>query len=115
MLQHGVFPIIDHYYEPLFRTDRLNEKLLSPERRLPGIEWSVDAQLRLLETLDYGEEAGRAMERIGAAQPLAPSNSFLSGDAEFWFSMIRHFKPRRVIEIGSGRSTLLAMAAINAT
>lgn len=114
LLKHGVFPIIDHYYEPLFNTGRLHEELLSQERRLPGIEWNVDAQLELLDTFHYGEEARIAIERVGAAQRLALSDSFLSGDAEFWFSMIRHFKPRQVIEIGSGQSTLLAMAAINA-
>ena len=114
LLSHGVFPIIDHYYEPLFNTGRLDEALLSRERRLPGIEWNLDAQLMLLETLDYGEEASIAMRTVEAAQPLAPASSFLSGDAEFWFSMIRHFKPRQLIEIGSGQSTLLAIAALEA-
>ena len=114
LLKQGVFPIVDHYYEPLFNTGRLDEVRMSHDRRLLGIEWNLDAQLRLLETLDYGEAARIAMGTVEATQPLAPTSSFLSGDAEFWFSIIRHFKPRQLIEIGSGQSTLLATAAIAA-
>jgi len=34
------------------------------------------------------------------------------GDAEYLYCMIRHFKPGRIIEIGSGYSTLMAKEAI---
>jgi predicted O-methyltransferase YrrM len=37
---------------------------------------------------------------------------FCSVDAELLYCMIRHFKPRNMIEIGSGMSTLLAAEAI---
>src|SRR5262249_34545280 len=33
-------------------------------------------------------------------------------DAEVFYSMIRHFKPQRLIEIGSGYSTFLAAQAV---
>jgi predicted O-methyltransferase YrrM len=39
---------------------------------------------------------------------------FTRGDAEFWYQMIRHLKPRRIYEIGSGYSTLMARHAISA-
>jgi hypothetical protein len=38
--------------------------------------------------------------------------NFSSVDAELLFCMVRHFKPRRIVEIGSGSSTLLAADAL---
>lgn len=40
------------------------------------------------------------------------NGSFMSVDASVYYAMIRHFAPRRIIEIGAGNSTLLAAAAI---
>jgi hypothetical protein len=36
---------------------------------------------------------------------------YQSGDAEVLYAMVRHLKPRRIIEIGSGYSTLVTAAA----
>ncbi|MGZ3767554.1 MAG: hypothetical protein ACXVA2_23020, partial [Mucilaginibacter sp.] len=35
-----------------------------------------------------------------------------AGDAEYLYNMVRHFKPKRIIEIGSGFSTLMVRNAI---
>ena len=51
----GAFPIRDHYYEPLFRTDRLTQPLDRP-RPLPGIDLDMDGQLEWLARFRYGEE-----------------------------------------------------------
>ncbi|MCR9062141.1 MAG: hypothetical protein NXI02_32815, partial [Rhodobacteraceae bacterium] len=40
--------------------------------------------------------------------------AFSSTDALVYYAMIRHRKPRRIIEIGSGYSTLVAMKAVEA-
>jgi predicted O-methyltransferase YrrM len=40
------------------------------------------------------------------------NGSFESGDAEFLYQLIRARKPRRIFEIGSGNSTLMARRAI---
>jgi hypothetical protein len=40
------------------------------------------------------------------------NGSFGPGDAEYWYHIIRQFKPQRIIEIGSGYSTLMAVRAI---
>src|SRR5262249_33961193 len=40
--------------------------------------------------------------------------SFEGGDAEYFYSIIRSKKPARIIEVGSGYSTLLASQAIRA-
>ena len=51
----GVFPLIDHYYEPLFNDQHLKKDLRKP-RKLPGIEFNEDAQIGLLKQLNYQNE-----------------------------------------------------------
>lgn len=97
----GVFPIIDHYYEPLFDPRHLNERFSEP-RDLPGIDWNEHRQLDLLRTL---------AQFAGECRPL-PSTAFAGSDADIWHGIIRHFRPKRIIEVGSGFSTRIALAAI---
>lgn len=111
----GVFPIRDHYYEPMFATHRLPYPLNSP-RSLPGIDFNIRGQLDLLSVLDYVDEFERFVEEQKADTTdtgfRVENDSFRSGDAEFLFQIIRHFKPRKLIEIGSGTSTKVARAAL---
>ena len=110
----GVLPIRDHYYEPLTRPDRLRRTLQS-ERLLPGIDFNEAGQLALLRQFDYSAElTAFPLEAAGPVEFYYRNGSFASGDAEMLYSMIRHFKPARVIEIGSGVSTLLVRSAIEA-
>src|SRR4051794_6250860 len=52
----GVFPIEDHYYEPLFNPVHLNESFAAP-RELPAINWNRDGQFGLIEQLaTYSKE-----------------------------------------------------------
>lgn len=109
----GVFPIADHYYEPLFNETHLKRSLDS-KRNLPGIKWNDDAQLSLLAQFNYHEELG-AIPYHKTNDPLQfyyGNPSLGPADAEYLYCMIRHFKPGRIIEIGSGYSTLMAKQAI---
>ena len=111
----GVFPIRNHYYEPLFDDRHLTASLNKP-RSLPGIDFDVKSQLGLLSQLSYAEEFVTFIEEQRSDESDAifgPGNkSFKSGDAEFLFQVIRHFKPAKVIEIGSGTSTRIASRAL---
>lgn len=40
------------------------------------------------------------------------NSGFSCGDAEILYSMIRYLKPKKIIEVGSGNSTLLSLNAI---
>jgi hypothetical protein len=108
----GVFPVIDHYYEPLIDPGKLRHPL-SNERSLPGIDWNEGEQIELLRQLRFGSELAGIERQNPSHEHFSFNNTtFLSGDAEYWYSLIRHKKPRRIIEIGSGNSTLLAKLAI---
>ena len=113
----GVFPIRDHYYEPLFVDARIH-KPLSEHRALPGINLRVQDQLSLLEQLHAGEEFETHALRgniAGSGMNFDINNgNYGPGDAEFLFAFLRHIKPRRVIEIGCGQTTLVIEAAASA-
>ena len=115
MVSMGMIPVRDHYYEPQINF-RLLKRPLDEERRLPGIDWNVDAQLVLLQQFCFG---GELIDLSSAAVNLGSfrfgNGTFESGDAEYWYQLIRAKKPRRIIEIGSGNSTLIARRAIAKT
>jgi len=110
----GLFPIRDHYYQPLFNDAHLT-KPLSAVRTLPGIDWRPDDQVALLDQLRYANELqslNLAAAPKGDLDFFIANDGFGSGDAEFLYSMIRHIEPNRVIEVGSGNSTKIAQLAL---
>jgi len=42
------------------------------------------------------------------------NGSFMAGDAHVYYAVLREQRPRRVVEVGAGRSTQVAIAAISA-
>jgi hypothetical protein len=108
----GVFPILDHYYEPLFNPAHLRYPL-SLDRELAGLDWNISEQLDLLSKFHFNEELLAFPLTYERDFEFFYNNGFFeSGDAEFLYNVIRHFKPRHILEIGSGQSTLLAASAI---
>ena len=112
LMQVGVFPIRKHYFEPLFDMRKLSRPL-AQERILPGIDWNVSGQIKLLECFCFNEEL-KDVPKTGLDELTFHINnkSFESGDAEFLYNLIRFKKPARIFEIGSGNSTLIARKAI---
>ena len=107
----GVFPVRDHYYEPLFRKQALADACRA-ERSLPGVDFNVEGQLELLSRFTYQDEL-RAFPRGRTESGFTFDNTFFGpGDAEFLYNMVRHFRPRRIVEIGSGHSTRIASEAV---
>jgi hypothetical protein len=110
----GVFPIRDYYYEPLFNFDRLKSPL-NQERNLMGIDWNEAGQLALLDNFHYNDEILAFPQQPQGDNVFYCQNpNFGAGDTEYFYNIIRYFKPNRIIEIGCGFSTLLAKAAIAA-
>jgi predicted O-methyltransferase YrrM len=110
----GVLPIRDHYYQPLINPQKYLQRSLGEPRVLPGIQWNIDEQLALLKQFHYQDELRAIPLEQKDAQPLAffsNNPSLCPADAEFLYNVIRHFKPRRVIEVGCGYSTRLAVQA----
>ncbi|UYP67506.1 class I SAM-dependent methyltransferase [Thalassobacter stenotrophicus] len=111
----GVFPLINHYYEPLFDPALLREPL-SSVRTLPGIDFRLEEQLDTCKTLTRAGEfkafVASEQQRSDETAFRLDNDSFVSGDADFLFQIIRQEKPGKIIEIGSGSSTKVAKHAL---
>lgn len=110
--QIGVSLVPHHYYEPI----TLKKHLIAPLddlRILPGIKMPIERQIKLLSELRYGSEL-KAFPAVKKGDAYAYQNpNYGIGDSEILYSLIRKLAPRRIIEIGSGESTLIARAAIS--
>lgn len=112
LLHVGVFPVRRHYYEPLFDYKDL-PKDLNEARNLPGIDWNVEGQLTLLNSFNAGDEISDIDQAKQDELAFCINNAnFLSGDAEYLYNLIRAKKPSKIVEIGSGHSTLMAIRAV---
>jgi len=108
----GVFPIRDHYYEPFFNPKHLRVSLRK-ERALTGISFNAEEQLNILEKFTFNEELKKIpIKKTNWIEFYYSNNSFGTGDSEYLYNMIRCYKPGKIIEIGSGNSTLMAICAI---
>jgi len=110
----SVFPIRHHYYSPLVYASDLKASL-DDERVIEGLDLDPAGQLALVAQFAYRAELlAIPRQKTGRAAFGYDNSMFGPGDAEYLYNMIRHFKPKRILEIGSGESTLMAWLAIEA-
>ena len=112
----GLLPVRDHYYQPLINPKKYVKKDLNIDRDLQGVDFNISEQLELLEKFDYNDELLKfPLDRIDFKTHFFYNNgTYCSGDAEYLYNIIRHFKPSNIIEVGCGNSTLMIQNAINA-
>jgi hypothetical protein len=112
LLNVGVFPIRNHYYEPQFDNSS-PRRPFSDNRPLNGINWNIGEQLKLLSNLSFAHELeGLSSTKLDDKNFYFGNGAFESGDAEYLYQMIRYLQPSKVYEVGSGNSTLIAAKAI---
>jgi predicted O-methyltransferase YrrM len=115
LLRRGYYLLRKHYYLPI-----PDETDLAYARETSMVGIDVDAP-RALAFLDEvvrpyrGEFARFPAEGPAAAQPYYLLNGRLMAvDGDVYYYLVRHLKPARIVEIGSGFSTYVAAAAIAA-
>ena len=105
-----------HYYQPIPDSRTLSPGLSQRTSQMIGIDLRESAQLELLAEItdQYQAEYDGLPERptSNPRQFYICNRSFGTVDAEILYCMIRRFKPRRMIEIGGGMSTLLSSMAL---
>lgn len=108
----GLWPLRRHYYEPLIDPRDLSRPL-DAQRSLAGLDWNVDRQLAILRSMRFRSELQQFLAPAASSEPrFSYSNrNFLSGDADYLYSFVRRFRPKRIVEVGCGNSTLLILAA----
>lgn len=106
----------NHFYQPIPDTRRLKDDLWSKYSELVGININERKQLELLSL--FVSNFKHEYERFPRQQTPTPHEYYVhnrffgSVDGEILYCMIRHFKPRRIYEIGSGYSTYLSAQAV---
>lgn len=81
---------------------------------LRGVPWDLDAQLSLLEEIldAHGKEFAPPRDRRPGPLDYFYDNTFFGPlDADVLHAMVRHQRPARVLELGSGYSSLVIAAA----
>jgi predicted O-methyltransferase YrrM len=111
----GIHAVPVHFYYPIPDTRTLGESTWNKRFRLTGLNWCENEQLALLQIFaGYRAEYGRFPIEKADDGFFVNNGRFEAVDAEVLYCMIRHFKPRRICEIGSGYSTQVAAMAVAA-
>lgn len=115
-LKEGFLPVPINFYSPIPDIEDLTKrKIWDTKSKMIGIDLREDAQIHLLKILgeQYGNECNwPRLPSQSMTEFYTENNSFGGGCAAITHSIIRHFKPERVVEIGSGMSSLIIGKAI---
>lgn len=116
-LKYQCLPLPVHFYSPVPDIDDLEQRnIWEKKSQLIGIDFQIEKQVALLRNLGekYGNEC--TWPHSPTANPTEfyiDNNSFSFGCAAALHSMIRHCKPKRILEVGSGNSSIVINNAIN--
>ena len=103
-----------HFYSPipdlkevLRQQDRIFKK---DSKECPGVDLKEGAQLELLKKLAvYYDDLPFSPKADGVRRYYYDNVQFSYEDAIFLFAMLRHFRPSRIIEVGSGFSSAVML------
>ena len=103
--KHGFHVTRVHFYQPIPDTRQLPESLWDQPSELVGIDMNDSKQLDLLRN-HFSKFRGE-YETISAEPPPGQVWPFSGPDVLVAYCMVRHFRSRRIIEVGSGFSSLV--------
>ena len=114
-LKFGLQVVPNHYYSPIADIQKLrrSKAVWARKSRMPGIECDLDSQEKNLQEicLPYlGECIGNKTYLNATRIEAGPGFGYL--EAQALHAFIRHHKPRKIIEIGSGVSTVCSLEAL---
>jgi hypothetical protein len=118
-LSRKVFPALqgagfhvtgNHFYEPVPDTREIAAGYDDGPRDL-GIDFRLEAaeEYALALAAEYGRDARSDLDGFGYAEP---NHLFFGVDALLLYGHLRRTRPARVVEIGRGFSTIVAVAAL---
>lgn len=114
-MRHLGFDVVTrNFYSPIPDLKALPADVFTRASALRGIVFDLDAQLRFVrqELGPFLGELRVPLYATGEPGRFHLANSTYEGvDAETLYAMIRRFRPRRIIELGSGATTLLMAQA----
>ncbi len=110
----GVFVLPTHYYASVANPHQLEKTrdAWSGRSELPGIRVDLDDQIAILRQtcVPYqAEYTGNSTYLEAVDQQFGPGYGFV--EAQALHGIVRHHKPKRIVEVGSGVSTACMIAA----
>jgi hypothetical protein len=107
--KHNIHIMRPHFYSPLPILSQLPNHIWAKEWN-QGINWNENVGLELLEHLiKYSVEYKNLTDT--RQFDIVDQNTFKHLDSALYYAIIRHFKPKRIIEVGAGHSTQIASLA----
>jgi hypothetical protein len=107
-----------HFYQPIPDSRKIPDHMWEHDSELPGVDMNHATQFQLLEEVfpQFESEYSRfAHQPTESPYDFYFENPMFSGtDALVLYGMLRHFKPRRVLEVGSGFSSRVTAKALMA-
>jgi Methyltransferase domain len=103
----GLQIVLKTYYSPIPDLGQLPAEVWEARDELRGITLDLDAQMAFVES-DLAPHLAALTWGAGVAPAHAydPGNdSYAAADARVLYAMVRHLRPRRIVELGSGQTT----------
>ena len=103
-----------HFHSPIPSLSEIRSDEASiwrnPTKEVPGIEMREKEQLELLDVLSqYYHEIPFPAHKSSKCRYYYENPTYSYSDAIILYSLIRHLRPRQIIEVGSGFSTCVSM------
>lgn len=115
-LEEGFLPVPVHFYSGIpDLKDLAARNIWDKKSMLTGIDFNLESQIAFLEQTGktFGSECHWPANPTGnPADFFSENDCFSFGCAASTHTMIRHYKPKRVIEIGSGMSSRIIRHAL---
>ena len=100
----GLHVVPNHFYFPVPDTRLLPRRLWDKVSEMPGVDMNAGGQAKLLSLFEerYKKEYDLfpADKKDASGGYYLKNGAYESVDAEILYSMVRHFKPSRIVEIG---------------
>ncbi|MDB5092345.1 MAG: class SAM-dependent methyltransferase [Candidatus Eremiobacteraeota bacterium] len=110
--REGIFPN-GHFYSPSPDRKMIEEEtafVAPPPMTIPGIDLQPERQLALLDAFRaYGPDVDFPEHADGLHRFYYQNEYFADADAIALFCMMRHVRPTRIVEVGSGFSSALML------
>jgi hypothetical protein len=114
--KYGLHVTPNHFYYPIPDTSALPSEIWATPSEMPGVDMNEDEQIELLNRVfsKYTDVfITFPLKQTDDELEFTFENDQISGaDPYIIYALIRHLHPRRVVEVGSGYSTLVTAKAL---
>lgn len=114
---HRLFVPPGHFYSPIVNVEEVRPLFAQQKSRptqLPGIDIDREAMLSLWKhLLPYLKDMPFPEEQSDDFRYFFKNPAFSYGDGSILSAMLRHFQPKRLVEVGSGYSSACALDTID--